>query len=65
MLTGWRALGQSLAEGPPVLAAVLAHLDAGHHWARPGGSVAAIAAAAAQVACTAAVQLCFPICLCS
>ena len=41
--------GQSLAEGPPMLAAVLAHLDAGHHWARPGGLVGAIAAVAAEV----------------
>ena len=63
VLTGWCALGQSLAEGPPVLAAVLAHLDAGHHWARPGGLVAAIAAAAAEVACTATLQL-FVLCSC-
>ena len=40
---------QGLAEGPPVLAAVLAHLDAGQQWARPGGLAAAVAAAAAEV----------------
>lgn len=57
VLTGWCALAQSLAEGPPVLAAVLAHLDVGHHWARPGGLVAAIAAAAAEVARTAILQV--------
>ena len=42
-------LRQGLAEGPPVLAAVLAHLDAGRQWARPGGLAAAVAAAAAEV----------------
>lgn len=54
MLTGWSALEQSLAEGPPVLAAVLARLDVGRHWARPGGLVGAIAAVASEVLCTAA-----------
>lgn len=47
-LTQKRA-AQSLAEGPPVLAACLAHLDAGGHWARSDGPVAAFTAAAAEV----------------